>query len=106
MPKKVSPTNPTSLHPMNNRIMVVLDQQKEEILGGIIIPERAKQVPSEGVVIELGSQNIDISSGKHIPWSVEVGQRLLIQKFAGYTQKVDGQEYQFILEGDVIAVIK
>jgi len=72
--------------------------------GGIIIPDTAKEKPMESVVVALGNGRID-DRGKKVPFEVKMGERVLINKYAGTEIRMDGKEYKILNSDDILAVI-
>jgi len=77
----------------------------EEIKGGIIIPDSAKEKPQEAKVVALGTGAVD-KDGKKIPFSVKVGDKVLIGKYAGSEVKLNDEIYLLLREEEVLAVIE
>ncbi|MBI1357968.1 MAG: co-chaperone GroES [Acidobacteria bacterium] len=94
-----------ALRPLHNRIVVERTEKKEQkSLGGIIIPDSAKEKPQEAVVIAVGPGKLD-DDGKRQPMDVKVGDRVLIGKYAGSEVKIDNKEVVILTEDEVLAVI-
>jgi chaperonin GroES len=79
-------------------------EDKEQIRGGIIIPDSAKEKPQEAEVIALGTGKRD-ESGKVHPFEVKVGDRVLVGKYGGTEVKLDEQKYTLVREDDILGVI-
>jgi len=79
-------------------------EEKEVKKGGIIIPDSAKEKPTEGVVRALGTGKTD-DNGKKIAFEVKVGDRVLVSKYGGTEVKLDGKEYRIFNSDDLIAII-
>ena len=77
----------------------------EEVRGGIIIPDSAKDKPQEAEVIAVGPGKMD-DSGNRLPVDVKTGDRVLIGKYAGNEIKVEGEDLVILREDDVLAVIE
>ena len=93
------------IKPLNDRILVVRVEEKQKSAGGIIIPDTAKEKPQEGKVVEAGPGKVD-DSGKRIPIQVKKGDRILFSKYAGNDVKIDGKEYIFMREDDILCVLE
>jgi len=89
-----------NLKPLGDRVLVEPAEEKEVKKGGIIIPDTAKEKPTEGIVRALGTGKTD-DDGKKIPFEVKVGDRVLVSKYGGTEVKLDGKEYK-LLNSDVI----
>jgi chaperonin GroES len=90
--------------PLYDRILVRRLDPKEEVKGGIIIPDTAKEKPMEGKVVAVGSGKLD-KSGKAIPMQVKEGDRVLIGKYSGQEVKIDDVEHVIIREDEVLGII-
>jgi chaperonin GroES len=85
--------------------MVQRIDEGEQNVGGIIIPDTAKEKPQQGTVIAAGNGKVK-DDRKRIPLDVKVGDRILFGTYAGQEIKLDGQEYLIMKEDDVLAVIE
>ncbi len=90
--------------PLGDRVLVKPKLESEEIKGGIVIPDTAKEKPQEGVVKALGTGKID-DNGKKIEFNVKVGDKVLMPKYGGTEIKIDDEEYQIVREEDILGVI-
>jgi len=93
-----------NVKPLGDRVLVEQVEEKEVKKGGIIIPDSAKEKPSEGVIRALGTGKKD-DDGKLVPFEVKVGDRVLVSKYGGTEVKIDGKEYKIFNSDDLIAVI-
>ena len=93
-----------TLKPLNDRVIVKLAEEQEVNKGGIIIPDSAKEKPTEAKVIAVGPGRLD-DNGKRIPLELKKGDRVLISKYGGTEVKLDGEQYQILREDDVLAVL-
>jgi chaperonin GroES len=93
-----------SFRPLHDRIVVRRTDSEERSAGGIIIPDNAKEKPSEGVVEAVGPGARD-DSGKLIKPDVKAGDRVLFGKWSGTEVKLDGNELLIMKESDVMGVI-
>ena len=93
------------IRPLNDRILVVREDEENKTKGGIFIPETAKEKPRKGKVVAVGPGSRD-ESGKRIPLDVKEGDRVLFAKYAGTEIKVDGVEHLFMKEDDILGIIK
>jgi chaperonin GroES len=94
----------TSLKPLGDRVLVEPVEEKEVKKGGIIIPDSAKEKPTEGIVRALGTGKTD-DNGKKIPFEVKVGDRVLVSKYGGTEIKLDGKEFKILNSDDILGVI-
>jgi chaperonin GroES len=90
--------------PLHDRVVVRRIEAEEKSAGGIIIPDTAKEKPSQGEVIAVGPGGRD-ESGKLIPIDVKEGDRVLFGKWSGTEVKVDGQELLIMKESDIMGII-
>jgi len=94
-----------NLKPLGDRVLVEPAEEKETKKGGIIIPDSAKEKPTEGIVRALGTGKCD-DNGKKQPFEVKVGDRVLVSKYGGTEIKLDGKEFKIFNADDLIAVIE
>jgi len=90
--------------PLHDRVVVRRIEAEEKSAGGIIIPDTAKEKPSQGEVIAVGPGGRD-ESGKLIPIDVKDGDRVLFGKWSGTEVKIDGQELLIMKESDIMGII-
>jgi len=91
--------------PLHDRVVVKRIDAEEKSACGIIIPDTAKEKPSQGEVIAVGSGGRD-EAGKLIPIDIKVGDRVLFGKWSGTEVKIDGEELLIMKESDVMGVIE
>ena len=92
-----------NVKPLSDRILIKPVEAGELKKGGIIIPDTAKEKPQEGEVIEIGPGRTE--DGKEIPVAVKKGDRVLYGKYSGTEVTIDGEEFLFIRESDVLAIV-
>ncbi|MCD9824596.1 co-chaperone GroES [Bradyrhizobium japonicum] len=90
--------------PLHDRVVVKRIDAEEKTAGGIIIPDSAKEKPSQGEVIAVGPGGRD-ESGKLTPIDVQVGDRVLFGKWSGTEVKIDGQDLLIMKESDIMGVL-
>jgi chaperonin GroES len=90
--------------PLHDRVVVRRIEAEDKSTGGIIIPDTAKEKPSQGQVIAVGPGGRD-ESGKLIPIDVKEGDRVLFGKWSGTEVKVDGEELLIMKESDIMGII-
>ena len=90
--------------PLHDRVVVERIEAEEKSVGGIIIPDTAKEKPQQGEVIAVGPGGRD-EAGKLIPIDVQVGDRVLFAKWSGTEVKIDGDEYLIMKESDIMGVL-
>ncbi len=93
-----------NVKPLGDRVLVELVEEKETKKGGIIIPDSAKEKPTEGLVKALGTGKTD-DDGKKVAFEVKVGDRVLVSKYGGTDIKIDGNEYKIFNSDDLIAIV-
>jgi chaperonin GroES len=93
------------LKPLADRIVVKVLTQEEKTRGGIVLPDTAKEKPTEAKVMAVGSGKV-LENGQKLPLEVKVGDRVLFGKYSGTEVKVDGEEYLILSERDVLAIIE
>ncbi len=91
--------------PLHDRVVVTRIDAEAKTAGGIIIPDTAKEKPTEGEVIAVGPGGRD-ESGKLIPIDLKEGDRVLFGKWSGTEVKIDGVEYLIMKESDIMGVIE
>jgi len=90
--------------PLHDRVVVKRIDAEDKTAGGIIIPDTAKEKPSQGEVVAVGSGGRD-ESGKLIPIDIQVGDRVLFGKWSGAEIKLDGEDLIIMKESDIMGVI-
>jgi chaperonin GroES len=91
--------------PLHDRIVVKRIEAEEKSAGGIIIPDTAKEKPSQGEVIAVGPGGRD-EAGKLIPIDIQVGDRVLFGKWSGTEVKIDGEDLLIMKESDIFGVVE
>ena len=93
------------IQPLGDRVLVKQAEEKEQIKGGIIIPDAAKEKSQEAEVVAIGSGKLG-SDGKRVAFEVKVGDRVLISKYGGTEVTVGDEKYVLLREDDIVAIIK
>ena len=93
-----------NVKPLHDRIIVGRLDEGEQKIGGIIIPDSAKEKPMQGKVLAVGDGRMT-DDGKRIPLDVRAGDLILFGKYSGQEIKLDGTEYLIVKEDEVLAVI-
>jgi len=94
-----------NVRPLHDRIIVQRLEEGEQRIGGIIIPDTAKEKPQQGRVIAAGNGKTT-EEGKRLPLDVKAGDTILFGKYSGQEIKLDGQEYLIMREDEVLAVVE
>jgi chaperonin GroES len=90
--------------PLHDRILVKRIEEGEQKIGGIIIPDTAKEKPQQGKVVAVGSGKIK-DDGNRIALDVKAGDTILFGKYSGQEIKLDGEEFLIMREEEVLAVL-
>jgi chaperonin GroES len=92
------------IRPLYDRIVVKRIEQQEQKVGGLYIPDSAKEKPQEGEVVAVGKGK-RLEDGKVIPLDVQVGDRILFGKYSGSDIKLDNDEYLIMREDEVLGIL-
>ena len=95
----------TNIKPLHDRVIVKRIDEGEQIRGGIIIPDSAKEKPQEGEAIAVGEGKYK-EDGSRQPLDVKAGDRVLFSKYGGSEIKLDGEELLIIREDEILGIIK
>ena len=93
-----------NVRPLHDRIIVQRIEEGEQKVGGIIIPDSAKEKPQQGKVVAVGNGKVKDDGGR-IALDVKAGDLILFGKYSGQEIKLDGEEYLIMREDEVLAVI-
>jgi len=94
-----------NIKPLYDRVLTKRLEPKEEVRGGIYIPDTAKEKPQEAEVVAVGEGRI-LKDGKLSPLKVKKGDKILIGKYSGSEIKIDDDEYIFVKEEDILGIIE
>ena len=94
-----------NVRPLHDRIIVQRIDEGEQKVGGIIIPDSAKEKPQQGKVIAAGNGKTK-DDGKRIPLEVKVGDRVLFGKYAGTEIKIDDEEHIILPEHEILGIVQ
>ena len=92
------------VRPLHDRVVVKRLEEKETVKGGIIIPDTAKEKPTEGEVVAVGSGKV-LDSGERQPLELNVGDRILFGKYSGTDIRIDNEDYVIMREEEVLGVL-
>ena len=95
----------SKFRPLHDRVVVKRIDAEEKTKGGIIIPDSAKEKPSEGQVVSVGPGGRD-DAGKLIPIDIKVGDKVLFGKWSGTEIKLDGEDLVIMKEADIMGVVE
>jgi chaperonin GroES len=93
-----------NVKPLRDRVMVRRLEESEQKVGGIIIPDTAKEKPQQAEVVAVGSGRI-LENGERVPLSVKAGDKVLVGKWSGTDVKIDGTEYLILKEDEILGIL-
>jgi chaperonin GroES len=93
------------VQPLEDRVLVTIDEQEQTTASGLVIPETAKEKPQQGTVVAVGPGKRSDSTGELIEVDVAAGDTVLFSKYGGTEVKVEGQEYLILSARDILAKI-
>ena len=98
-------TTKVKIKPLEDRVVVTLDEQEQTTASGLVIPDTAKEKPQQGTVVAVGPGKRSEQTGEPIQLDVSEGDTVLFSKYGGTEVKVEGQEYLILSARDILAVI-
>ena len=93
-----------NVRPLRDRVMVKRLEEPEQKVGGIIVPDTAKEKPQQAEVVAVGSGRI-LESGERVPLAVKAGDKVLVGKWSGTEVKIEGTEYLILKEDEILGVL-
>jgi len=90
--------------PLRDRVLVRRLEEAEQKVGGIIIPDTAKEKPQQGEAIAVGNGRV-LDTGKRMPLEIKAGDRVLLGKWSGTEVKLDGIEYLIVKEDEILGIL-
>ena len=93
-----------NITPLGDRVLVQSVDDDEQVKGGIIIPDSAKEKPQQATIIALGTGKQD-DDGNAVPFQVKVGDVVLVSKYGGTEVKFDDEVYQLLREDDILGIL-
>ena len=90
--------------PLGDRVLVQRNEADEEIRGGLVIPDTAKEKPQEGKVVAVGDGKT-LESGEKVKMAVKAGDLVLFGKYSGTEVTIDNEEYLILREDDVLGIV-
>lgn len=90
------------LTPLEDRVILEVNEDTQQTAGGIFIPDSAKEKPQQATVVAVGPGKYE--QGHLVPLAVKAGQRVLFSKYAGNDVKVEGKEYKIVRQSDILAI--
>src|ERR671914_1664131 len=94
-----------NVRPLRDRLLVERIEEQEQRIGGIIIPDTAKEKPQQGRVVAVGKGRVN-DKGEVFPLDVKEGDTVLFGKYAGSEIKIEGKEYLIIREAEVLGIVE
>jgi chaperonin GroES len=94
-----------NLNPLHDRVVVQLAEPETTTASGIVIPDNAKEKPSTGQVVAVGTGRV-FDNGTKVPLTVKVGNTVMFGKHTGQSVKVNGEEYTILREEDIFAIVE
>jgi chaperonin GroES len=94
-----------NIRPLYDRIVVRRIEEKEQKIGGLYVPDTAKEKPQEGEVVSVGKGK-RLEDGKVVPLDVKPGDRILFGKYSGNEIKIDGEELLIMREDEVLGILE
>lgn len=92
------------VRPLGDRVIVEVLEEGEETVGGIVLPDTAKEKPQEGRVVAVGSGRL-LDNGQKVELEVAAGDTVIYSKYAGTEVKIDDKEYLILSERDILAIV-
>jgi chaperonin GroES len=93
------------IRPLQDRVLVKRVEAVEEVRGGIVIPDTAKEKPQEGEIIAVGNGKV-LDNGTKVELTVKVGDKVLFGKYSGSDVKLDDEEYLIMREDDILGILE
>jgi chaperonin GroES len=93
-----------NIRPLQDRVLVKRVEQEEQVRGGIIIPDTAKEKPQQAEVVAVGPGKVN-DEGKRSPVDVKAGDKILIGKYSGSEIRIDEEDYVILREDEILAVV-
>lgn len=91
------------LTPIGDRVVVKPEPEEQKTRSGIVLPDTAKEKPSEGTVVAVGPGRI-LDNGQKVPSEVKIGDKVIYSKYGGSEVKIDEEEYIILAERDILAI--
>jgi chaperonin GroES len=92
------------IRPLQDRVLIKRIDEQEQVRGGIIIPDTAKEKPQEAEVIAVGPGKVN-DDGKRVAVDIKVGDKVLVGKYSGSDIKIDGEDFVIVREDEILAVV-
>ncbi len=95
---------PLKIQPVGDRILIRYREDKEQVRGGVIIPDSAQEKPQEATIIAVGSGHRN-KDGALTPFEVKVGDTVFVGKYSGAEVRLDDQKYTIVREDDILGIL-
>ena len=92
------------VRPLRDRVLVRRLEESEQKVGGIIVPDTAKEKPQQAEVVAVGSGKV-LENGTTVPLSVKAGDKVLVGKWSGTDVKIDGEDYLILKEDEILGIL-
>lgn len=92
-----------TLKPIGDRVVVKPEPEEQKTKSGIVLPDTAKEKPSEGTVVAVGTGRV-LDNGQKVPVEVKVGDRVIYSKYGGTEVKIENEDYIILAERDILAI--
>ena len=93
------------IKPLGDKVVIKVLEGEMKTKSGIVLPDTAKEKPSEGEVIQVGTGRV-LDNGQRIALDVKIGDKIIFSKYAGTEVKFDGQDYLIVSERDILAIVE
>ena len=93
-----------NIRPLQDRVLIKRIDEQEQVRGGIIIPDTAKEKPQEAEVVAVGPGKVN-DDGKRVAPDIKVGDKVLVGKYSGSDIKIDGEDFVIVREDEILAVV-
>ena len=93
------------IRPLEDRVVITLDDQEQTTSSGLVIPDTAKEKPQQGTVVAVGPGKRSEQTGEPITMDVSAGDTVLFSKYGGTEVKIDGTEYLILSARDILAIV-
>ena len=93
-----------NVKPLRDRVLVRRIEEEQQKVGGIIIPDTAKEKPTQAEVVAVGSGRV-LENGQKVPLALKAGDKVLIGKWSGSEVKIDGEEYLILKEDEILGTL-
>jgi len=93
------------IKPLGDKVVIKVLEGEMKTKSGIVLPDTAKEKPSEGQVIQVGTGKM-LENGQRVALDVKVGDKIIFSKYAGTEVKFEGQDYLIVSERDILAIVE